>query len=331
MLSRVGLPVVFECTTGSEARDVETIVEVARDASALLSEILGISLRADRIDHWEHSGGFNLYALGLGSPFGMVGEMRVVERGSMIVNVSGAISERLRTLSPTSWDRLTAGEGLSIGYNIGMVLLRGDGQRWPAGQKEAKRFAIYAAEGIQWIDAASWRLKISAGEREVSLSMVELERMAEDFAEKDFHCVTGWSVRGNSWRGVRIKDLAKLVGAPQEGWLVAVSSGGYSAAVPIEEAMREDSIVAIGLNGSPLSREGGYPARLILPRLYGWKGTKWLSEMLFVRDYVDGYWEALAYHERGLVEAEERFKIRNPLIAKHGLPPMSPPRAPPRF
>lgn len=328
LLARLNIPIVFECTGENGIADHNDVLQVAREASELLSELFGARVWTDHISHWEHSGGFNLYALPLASHVGAIGEMRIVERGGSLVNVSGALSDRLRFASPAAWESLVAGESLSIGYNMGITYLQPRPSSWPAGQREAKRFAIYAAEGVQHIDVSSWRLKITSGEREISLTMSKLEQMSEEMREKDFHCVTGWSVRNNSWRGVKVRELADLVRAPREGWLIAISSGGYSASIPLDEALKEDSMVAIGLNGAPLSKEGGYPARLVLPRFYGWKSAKWLTELIFADEYIDGFWEALAYHERGLVEAEERFKIRNPRIAREGLPAASPPKRP---
>ena len=70
----------------------------------------------------------------------------------------------------------------------------------------------------------------------------------------------------------------------------------------------EDSIVALKMNGKPLSPEQGFPARPFMPHLYGWKSAKWLTKIEFIPDYRDGYWEAYGYHERGDVYEEERFK-----------------------
>ncbi|MFN4045867.1 MAG: molybdopterin-dependent oxidoreductase, partial [Acidilobaceae archaeon] len=158
--------------------------------------------------------------------------------------------------------------------------------------------------------------------RNLTLTLEELAETAVELEERDFHCVTGWSVKGSRWLGVRVRELASRAGASGDSkWLLAYGVAGYSTVIPIEEALREDSIVAIGLDGKQLTIEGGYPARLLIPRLYGWKSAKWIKELVFLEDYVDGYWEALAYHERGLVEAQERFKVRNPEIAeKGGLP-----------
>ncbi|MEN3000116.1 MAG: molybdopterin-dependent oxidoreductase [Acidilobaceae archaeon] len=334
LLAEVGLPIVFECTGDLEIQQPQDADRAAAEAKVVLEELLGMKIERQLV-HWEYSGErFNLYAFELYSLGLPAGHLRVVESGDVMINVTGVFSSAVKDLlSSSTWEDLLQGERVSTGYNMGITYLKGSGSGWPGGQKAAKRFVIYAAEGVQRVDRARWSLKVKGlVERELSLSFEEMSRRSSSFREKDFHCVTGWSVRGNTWLGVRLVDIAEDAGASREArWVVAKSVRGYSTVIPIEDALGEDSIVAIGLNGSPLSSEGGFPARLIVPHLYGWKSAKWLSEIVFVRDYLDGYWEALAYHERGLAEAEERFKVRNPLVAERGLGKRSPPKRPSGF
>ncbi|MCX8196342.1 MAG: molybdopterin-dependent oxidoreductase [Acidilobaceae archaeon] len=334
LLNEVGMPFVIECTGDAEVVYATDATKAALGAKEVLEDLLGTELGEPELVHWEYSGErFNLYAFDLRRDGVPLAHLRVVEAGDVMVNVSGVLFSAAASVLPRRvLEELLSGERLSVGQNMGITYLRPQRAPWPAGQKVAKRFVIYAAEGVQTVEAGSWSLKISGlVEREVSFSLEELKRSSSLFSERDFHCVTGWSVKGNSWLGVRMKELAEKAGASGEAkWVIAKSVRGYSTVIPIEEALKEGSIVAIGLNGKPLSAEGGFPARLIVPQLYGWKSAKWLKELLFVRDYVDGYWEALAYHERGLAEAEERFKVRNPLVAEGRLG-KSPPKKPPSF
>jgi DMSO/TMAO reductase YedYZ molybdopterin-dependent catalytic subunit len=72
--------------------------------------------------------------------------------------------------------------------------------------------------------------------------------------------------------------------------------------------MVEDSIIAFQMNGRPIPQQQGFPARPFIPQLYGWKSAKWLTEIEFMPEYKDGYWEAYGYNERGDIWEEERFK-----------------------
>ncbi|MCS7106842.1 MAG: molybdopterin-dependent oxidoreductase [Acidilobaceae archaeon] len=333
-MAEIDLPLVFECTGDKEVLQPQDAVGVAFEAKGVLEELLDMKAEA-YLAHWEYSGErFNLYAFELRSLGMQVGQLRVVESGDVMINVSGVLfSSSKDHISRSAWEELVEGGRVSTGYNMGITYLKSSGTTWPAGQRAAKRFVIYAAEGVQQVDGSRWSLKVRGlVERELSLSLEEVSRRSSTFRDRDFHCVTGWSVKGNSWQGVRLVDLAESSKVSSEArWVIAKSVKGYSTVLPLEDALNENTIVAVGLNGSPLSTEGGFPARLVVPHLYGWKSAKWLSELIFVKDYVDGYWEALAYHERGLAEAEERFKIRNPLVAESGLGNKSPPKRPSNF
>jgi DMSO/TMAO reductase YedYZ molybdopterin-dependent catalytic subunit len=131
--------------------------------------------------------------------------------------------------------------------------------------------------------------------------------MLSPFATKD--CVTRWSIERPLWEGVPIKYLADTAGVkPEATWVMFHCYDGYTAPIPVGDALREDSIVALKMNGSPLLPEQGFPARPFMPHLYGWKSAKWLKEIEFIPEYMDGYWEMYGYHERGDVDTEERFK-----------------------
>jgi DMSO/TMAO reductase YedYZ molybdopterin-dependent catalytic subunit len=70
---------------------------------------------------------------------------------------------------------------------------------------------------------------------------------------RDFHCVTGWSVRDVEWEGVRIRDIASIVGVRNDAkWVIFRSADGYESVVPAEDALSEDAIVALRMNGKPL-------------------------------------------------------------------------------
>jgi len=131
--------------------------------------------------------------------------------------------------------------------------------------------------------------------------------MLSPFVTQD--CVTSWSIEKPAWEGVPLRYLADQARVkPEAKWAMFYCYDGYTAPVPVADALSEDSIVALKLNGKPLSAEQGFPARPFIPHLYGWKSAKWLGRIDFIPEYVDGYWEAYGYHERGNVAEEERFK-----------------------
>ncbi|MCS7129627.1 MAG: sulfite oxidase-like oxidoreductase [Candidatus Caldarchaeum sp.] len=180
----------------------------------------------------------------------------------------------------------------------------------PSGQVWARNWVIYSALGTPQIDVSKWKLKISGlVEKETEYSYEELLRMADVEYIKPFHCVTKWSIDNVRWRGVRIKTLLDVSKPTKEArWVMFVCADGYTAPVPLEDSLQDDAIVALEMDGKPLSVDQGFPARPFIPHLYGWKSAKWLTEIEVIPVYVDGYWEMYGYHERGNVWEEERFK-----------------------
>lgn len=185
-----------------------------------------------------------------------------------------------------------------------------EARQTPPGQRWIPRFIIYAEFGIPRVDLNIYRLKVEGlVENHMELSYEELKKLADTEYVADFHCVTGWSVAGVRWRGVSIPRLMDMAGVKAGArWLFMTSLDGYTSVVSIDDAKDPRAIVAIEINGKPLSIEQGFPARVFMPHLYGWKGAKWVERLVFLDRYVDGYWEERGYHERGNVWEEERFK-----------------------
>ena len=131
--------------------------------------------------------------------------------------------------------------------------------------------------------------------------------MLSPFVTQD--CVTKWSIKDVVWEGVAFREIAQLTGVkPETKWVMFRCADGYSAPVPLEDAMVEDSVIAFKMNGRPIPLDQGYPARPFIPQLYGWKSAKWLNEIDFLPEYEDGYWEMYGYNESGNIWEEERFK-----------------------
>jgi DMSO/TMAO reductase YedYZ molybdopterin-dependent catalytic subunit len=160
------------------------------------------------------------------------------------------------------------------------------------------------------LDLDSWHLSTKGlVERQLNLSFADLQKLPQRQLRRDFHCVTAWSIKDVLWEGVSFHELATLTGVKaQAQWVMFRCADGYTAPVPLEDAMVEDSLIAFKMNGKPIPVQQGFPARPFIPHLYGWKSAKWLTAIEFLRDYADGYWENFGYHDRGNVWDEERFK-----------------------
>jgi DMSO/TMAO reductase YedYZ molybdopterin-dependent catalytic subunit len=180
----------------------------------------------------------------------------------------------------------------------------------PPNQVWGKKFVIYAALGIPRVDPKQWRLRVDGlVSNPMEYTYDQLLSRPQNSLVRSFYCVTRWSIKDAAWEGLLIRDLLAPTGAsPDASWLMFHCVDGYTAPVPLEDALKEDSILAFKLNGRPLSAEQGFPARPFIPGLYAWKSAKWVNRMELLPDYRDGYWETYGYHERADVWEEERFK-----------------------
>jgi len=124
----------------------------------------------------------------------------------------------------------------------------------------------------------------------------------------DVHCVTGWSVLGARFKGVRVADLAQRAGLkPTARHVIFEGAHGYSANVALGEALKPEVLVAYELDGRPLERGHGAPVRAVVPDLYFWKSAKWLTAIRFVERDQPGYWEVRGYNNHGDPWREERY------------------------
>ncbi len=124
----------------------------------------------------------------------------------------------------------------------------------------------------------------------------------------DFHCVTRWSKYDIKWAGFKYLDLEKFVKPkPEAKFVVQYGLDGYTTNVPIEDLRNEDVLFAYELYGKPLPLDHGAPMRLIIPKLYGWKGSKFIHKIEFVAEDEPGFWEVRGYHNHGNPWKEERY------------------------
>jgi hypothetical protein len=124
----------------------------------------------------------------------------------------------------------------------------------------------------------------------------------------DVHCVTKWSLFDSHWTGVRVSDIAARAKVKSNAHhVVFEAAGGYTANVPLHEALRPNVLVAHKYEGSPLPRAHGAPVRALVPDLYFWKSAKWLTGIMFSEVDRPGYWETRGYSNHADPWKEERY------------------------
>ncbi|MYW65528.1 molybdopterin-dependent oxidoreductase [Streptomyces sp. SID8379] len=147
-----------------------------------------------------------------------------------------------------------------------------------------------AARGIaaDEVGEDAWRLVVTGpGGRRARLSRDELLQLPLHSAALPIACVEGWSTGDQLWRGVRLRDLAELVGyAADEAPDALVESlqrrGAFRRAALRANQIRDPrSLLALEVNGAALTADHGYPARIIVPAAPGVLNTKWVARIEF--------------------------------------------------
>jgi DMSO/TMAO reductase YedYZ molybdopterin-dependent catalytic subunit len=174
----------------------------------------------------------------------------------------------------------------------------------PVGQHEVGNWPVLDLGEQPDVDTRTWKLEVTgAVEHAFTLNWEQFLALPQVDDVSDFHCVTTWSRYDNHWRGVRFKTIAELA-VPQERARFVSCTGydfmpgtyiPYTTNIPLERAIEDDVLLVHTWEGQPLPREHGGPCRMITPKLYAWKGTKWIRKIEFLEHDVKGFWEVRGY------------------------------------
>jgi len=183
------------------------------------------------------------------------------------------------------------------------------GDRLPPGQKATDGWPVLHYGSIPRIDLETWTLEIGGlVDEPVSFSWKQFMDLPQVSTKNDIHCVTAWSKFDNEWQGVLVSDVLKHANLkPDAKHAMIHSYGGYTTNLPLEDLAAEGSLFAHTHNGEPLTREHGWPLRLVVPHLYFWKSAKWVHGLVFMDQEKPGFWEMYGYHIRGNPWDEERY------------------------
>jgi DMSO/TMAO reductase YedYZ molybdopterin-dependent catalytic subunit len=178
-------------------------------------------------------------------------------------------------------------------------------------------YRIDTALLVPRLDASSWRLRVDGMvDRPLELTYEELLAMPLREQYVTIACVSnevGGDLVGNArWGGVPLRDLldrasvqsgaTQIVGRAQDGWTAGFPTAWLD--VPDREAL-----VVVSMNGDPLPAAHGYPARLIVPGLYGYvSATKWLVQIeLTTLEAFDAYWVPLGWAKEAPIKTQSRI------------------------
>jgi DMSO/TMAO reductase YedYZ molybdopterin-dependent catalytic subunit len=183
--------------------------------------------------------------------------------------------------------------------------------RLPVPNRPIKKWPVLDLGVHPQMDVQDWPIEVSNGQETTSYQLQDLiEKLGSAEMTSDLHCVTTWSVLDMNWKGIPFKRFLEFINPdPEWKYLLQYGADGYSVNVTrqdVEENL-ERMIIAYEYNGEPISREHGY-VRLVIPGLFGWKGSKFLVGLVFSKLDSPGIWEQRGSHERGRIQYNERWQ-----------------------
>lgn len=177
-------------------------------------------------------------------------------------------------------------------------------------------YRIDTALSVPQISPDTYSLRIfGMVDEEVTLTYEDLLRRTQIESDITMTCVSnevGGRLVGNArWQGIRLDEVLAEAGIdPAADQIVGRSVDDYTCGFPVEAAIDgRDAMIAIGMNGEALPFEHGFPARLIVPGLYGYvSATKWLKEIeITTFDAFDSYWVPRGWAQQAPIKTSSRI------------------------
>lgn len=175
----------------------------------------------------------------------------------------------------------------------------------PVGGGYKGDFWVYTVTEPPCFDNANWKFSVTGlVEKPLSYAWEEFQAIPRRVQVSDFHCITGWSVLSVTYEGIPLAQFLEMAGVRAEAAFVKLHSGDgvYTDALSLEQARLDDVMVAILMDGELLPADFGGPARLIVPKMYGYKSVKWLVEVELTDESHEGYWEKRGYENDAWVK-----------------------------
>ncbi|MFH5212211.1 molybdopterin-dependent oxidoreductase [Antrihabitans sp. NCIMB 15449] len=172
-------------------------------------------------------------------------------------------------------------------------------------------YRIDTALVVPQLTTDEWSLRIHGMvDREIRLSFADLSAREPIERVVTLACVSnpiGGDLIGNAkWLGYPLKDLLEEAGVqPGADMVLSTSIDDFTAGTPLEVLLDgRDAMLAIGMNDEPLPVSHGFPARLVVPGLYGYvSATKWVTDIEVTRfDRAKAYWTKRGWSERGPIK-----------------------------
>ncbi|MEV0355456.1 molybdopterin-dependent oxidoreductase [Nocardia sp. NPDC050697] len=179
-------------------------------------------------------------------------------------------------------------------------------------------YRVDTALQLPALTSTDWRLRIHGlVEREVEYTFDDLRDRAAAESTFTLTCVSnevGGDLLGTAtWTGYRLADLLAAAGPrPEADMVLSTSVDGFTASTPLAALTDgRDALLAVGMNGEPLPVAHGYPARMVVPGLYGYvSATKWVVDLELTRfDRATAYWTDRGWAAEAPIKTSSRIDV----------------------
>ncbi|WP_420037830.1 molybdopterin-dependent oxidoreductase [Streptomyces sp. cg28] len=128
-------------------------------------------------------------------------------------------------------------------------------------------------------------------------TLPELRALPQTRLVRDVQCVTGWRVPHTPFEGVRLSTILAAAGVRPTAKAIRLTcfDGAYTESLTLQQARRDDVLVALRMQDKDLGHTHGGPVRLYVAPMYFYKSAKWLSGITVTDEVRPGYWEDRGY------------------------------------
>lgn len=164
------------------------------------------------------------------------------------------------------------------------------------------------------VDGSAWSMTIDGLiEKPYTLNYSQLTALPRKTQNESMMCISN-EVGGNymsnaTWEGIPLKDLLQKTGSIKPGAtkVVLYAADGYSDSIHLAKALEPTTMVAVRMNGVTLPDGHGYPARLLVPGIYGMKHVKWITHIQIVDTDYQGYWQQNGWSDSAALKMTSRI------------------------
>ncbi|MFF2850645.1 molybdopterin-dependent oxidoreductase [Streptomyces sp. NPDC058001] len=181
----------------------------------------------------------------------------------------------------------------------------------PPGQRHVHGWPVSHYGPVPRFRPERWNLRVHGATGtgdEHTWTFEELTALPRVTVVADLHCATGPTSTDHEWYGIPATAVLDLVPpASDVTHVMAWAEYGYAANLRIADFIAPEVVLATHHDGEPLTAEHGFPLRLVVPHLYGYKSPKWLRAIEYLTEDRRGFWEERGYHNIGDPWQEQRY------------------------